>query len=263
MRGKHAQRLRDLHGRRRPVPVARLLADLAQEVQIEAGAEANARALGDDRLDLAVGPHDVERFEPSRHQRLVEAVALFRPVEDDPRDAGVIELLQNELRPLFERAPFIRHRHSPSVYFAPSWRGTNRASSASPAARQHDEWIDVDRLHDVGQILGDTAERDQRVDHGVGIERRGAAIAAQQPRRMGACDHGARLVGADAAAPRRPRPWSAREARRRCRPSRRGPSRDRDAGQAPVPSRRRSAGRPAWHRADRRPARRTLSTMRS
>src|SRR5580704_665443 len=40
------------------------------------------------------------------------------------------------------------------------------------AARQHDKGIDVDRLHDVGQILGDEAERDQCVDQRIGIEHR-------------------------------------------------------------------------------------------
>ena len=88
-----------LHRQGRPIPVARLLADLAQEMQIEPGAEANPRALGDDGLDLAVGAHDVERLEPRRHQRFVEAIALVRPVEDHPRDAGLVEPLEDELGP--------------------------------------------------------------------------------------------------------------------------------------------------------------------
>jgi hypothetical protein len=95
------------------IPVARLLADLAQEMQIEPGAEANPGALGDHRLDVAIGAHDVERLEPRRDQRLVQAIALVRPVENDPRHAGVGQLLQDQFRPSFERAPCIGHRRSP------------------------------------------------------------------------------------------------------------------------------------------------------
>jgi hypothetical protein len=60
------------------------------------GAEANPGALGDHRLDVAVGAHDVERLEPRRHQRLVQAIALVRPVENDPRHVGIGQLLQDQ-----------------------------------------------------------------------------------------------------------------------------------------------------------------------
>ena len=134
-----AQRFGHLHRRRRAIPVARLLAHLAQKVQIEAGGKTNPRPFGDHDLDVAIGAHDVERLEPSRHQRLVEAVALVGPVENDPRNARILELLQNEFRPLFQCAPLIGHRLSPVALAgsrAPQTR--HRARARRAAAPQMD-----------------------------------------------------------------------------------------------------------------------------
>ena len=105
-----AQRLGDLDGEARAVPVEQgAVRHLAKEAEIETGGIHGAGALGDDDLELLVGPNDVERLDEGEAERAVPAIALVRPVQNDPRDAGVREPLQDELRPFLQILPSISH----------------------------------------------------------------------------------------------------------------------------------------------------------
>jgi hypothetical protein len=78
-------------------------------VEVETGAVNRAGAFGDQHLELAVGPDDVEGLEQGGYEGRVEAIALVGPIQDDTGDARVLDSLEHKFRPLFQPAPRFGH----------------------------------------------------------------------------------------------------------------------------------------------------------